>query len=159
MISKRDQIGEARSGGSEPGTETGYQSTLQGEVSTSSLVPVALDDVMRIHKIPVWWIRSYVQEANLPARYAGLDIQLIVAHWSDQLVMHAPVLEKEIRNRLNWYQPAVDQSRHTISWRYHQNCGCPREAIPSDVVWEESKASADEQSQDSLLDHRGNIRV
>ncbi len=150
---------DALSSSVEPGPATGFMSTLHGEVSTSSLVPMVLEEVLRIHKIPTWWVRSDVRESKLSSKYSGLEIQLIVSHWSDPLAMFAPVLENEIRMRLKWYQPAVDHARHTIAWRFLQNGGFTRKTIPRDIVWEDPKAVAPEPSQDSLLDHRGNIRV
>jgi hypothetical protein len=159
MPDTSNRMDDALSNSFKPDPATGFMSTLHGDVSTSSLVPVAVAEVLRIHKIPIWWVRSDVHESKLSSKYSRLEIQLIVSHWSDPLAMFAPVLENEIRMRLKWYQPAVDHARHTIAWRYLQNCGCPRSTIPNDIVWEDPKATAPEPSQDSLLDHRGNIRV
>ena len=152
-------MADALSSDFQPGPATGFMTTLNGDISTSSLVPVAVEDVLRLHKIPAWWVRSDVHEPLPPSKYSGLEIQLIVSHWSAQLAVYAPVLETEIRTRLNWYQPAVDHSRHTISWRFSQNARFPPNTIPDDIVWEESKTVAVDPSGDGLLDHRGNIRV
>jgi hypothetical protein len=83
---------------------------------------------------------------------------MVVFHWSDQLAMYAPALEDQLRMQLSWYQPTVDHSSHVVSWRYMPNCGYLRNTIPDNVTWEDSKVEP-VSSPDSLLDHRGNIRV
>jgi hypothetical protein len=138
---------------------TGFQSTVNGDVSTRSLVPIALEEALRSLKIPESWVHSDVREPQFPNPFSGLDIQLNVAHWSDTLALYAPLVESEIRNRLEWYQPTANHSRHVFAWRYMPQCGYPHTAIPDDTVWENPQKSSPDPVLDSLLDSRGNIRV
>lgn len=138
---------------------TGFLSTINGNVSTHSLVPIALKEALRVFKIPESWVHCDVREPQFSSPFSGLDIQLNVAHWSDALVLYAPVIESEVRNRLEWYQPAVNHSRHVFAWRYMPQCGYPHTRIPEDTVWENAKAASPDPVLDSLLDSRGNIRL
>jgi hypothetical protein len=150
---------KSKSDNSTPGPASAFVSTAQGDVSTSSLVLVAWEEILRIHKIPLSWVRCEVCEPKPPSKYSGLEIQMIVSHWSDQLAMYAPALENQLRMQLNWYQPSTDHSKHIVSWRYGPNCGCPRVDIPDNISWEDEKSVAAAVPPDSLLDHRGNIRL
>jgi hypothetical protein len=138
---------------------TGFLSTVNGDVSTHSLVPIALQEALRAFKIPESWVHSDVRDPQFPSKFSGLDIQLNVSHWSDALALYAPVVEGELRNRLEWYQPAANHSRHVFAWRYMPQCGYPHTSIPENTVWENPKGPSQDPVLDSLLDSRGNIRL
>jgi hypothetical protein len=155
MSDIRNSDGNALLSDNEAVQATGFQNTVNGNVPTSSLIPIALEEALRGLKIPESWIYCDVREP----KFSGLEIQLNVSHWSDALALYAPAIENEIRNRLEWYQPAENHARHAFAWRYLPQCGHPYSHIPQDTVWENPKDKSLDPVLDSLVDSRGNIRV
>lgn len=155
MSTIRNTEEDAQPSESETAPETGFLNTVNGNVSTSSLIPIALEEALRALKIPESWVYCDVREH----KFSGLEIQLNVSHWSDALALYAPAIEKEIRSRLEWYQPTANQTRQAFAWRYLPQCGHPYSQIPDDTVWENTREKSSDPVMDSLMDSRGNIRL
>lgn len=159
MPDNRNSDENAHAGGRDAEPATGFLSTVNGDVSTNALIPIALEEALRVLKIPESWVYCDVRAPQFSSKLSGLEVQLNVAHWSDALALYAPAVENEIRNRLEWYQPTVNHARHVFAWRYMPQCGYPRTTIPEDTVWENAKENSLDPVLDSLLDSRGNIRL
>lgn len=126
------------------------------------LVRAVLKDTMRRHGIPFEWLScEVVTMVHGPGPQAQeLHIQLTLVQWHELFLRYAPALEHQLLRGLDRYEPSVDHSKYTISWRFAPDCGCPFHVLPPPLVWSHDpppEPPAPEEAP-SVLDRRRTTR-
>jgi hypothetical protein len=119
------------------------------------LIRVVLKDTLRRNGIPFEWLScEVVTIAHGPAS-EELHIQLMLMQWHELFLRYAPALEHQLLRGLDRFEPTVDHSKYTISWRFSPECGCPFKVMPPAVVWSHTEQTeAAEHEAPSVLDRR-----
>ena len=99
------------------------------------LVRVVLKDTLRRHGIPFEWLSCEVFTIAHGPNAEELHIQLTLLQWHELFIRYAPALEHQLLRGLDRFEPAVDHSKHNISWRFSPECGCPFTVMPPPLVW------------------------
>ncbi len=120
------------------------------------LVRVVLKDTMRRHGIPFGWLScDVVTVAHGPDTEQQLQIQLMLMQWHELFLRYAPALEHQLLRGLDRFEPSVDHSKYTFSWRFSPDCGCPFGVLPPAVVWSHDPAPEPvAEEAPSVLDRR-----
>jgi hypothetical protein len=123
------------------------------------LIRVVLKDTLRRNGIPFEWLSCEVVTLAHGNTSEELHIQLMFMQWHELFLRYAPALEQQLLRGLDRFDPAVDHSKYTISWRFSPECGCPFKVMPPAVVWshDAQPESTDAQPQ-SVLDRRHSRR-
>ena len=119
------------------------------------LIRVVLKDTLRRHGIPFEWLTCEVVSIMQGTASEGLHIQLMMMQWHELLLRYAPALEQQLLRGLDRFEPAVDHSKHTISWRFSPECGCPFDVLPPPLIWSHDAAPEPmDEDPASVLDRR-----
>jgi hypothetical protein len=120
----------ARDGNSSPAGLTVQHTDIQRE-----LVRVVLKDVMRHHGVPSAWLGCEVTVMSRKSQNQDLLVHLVVMRWSEALLRYAPVLQQQLLEGLDRFDPGVDHSKYIVSWRFSPVCGCPQVRMPNPQFW------------------------
>lgn len=124
------------------------------------LVRVVLKDTLRRHGIPFDWLACDVVTITHGPNAEELHIQLMLLQWHELFLRYAPALEHQLLRGLDRFEPAVDHSKYSISWRFSPDCGCPFTVMPPPVVWSrEAAPTAAKEEPPSVLDRRQTKRA
>jgi hypothetical protein len=77
-------------------------------------------------------------ETDQTANTAAMDvltIRLIVQEWREELLRYLPALQQKIVASLGRVQPAINHSRHSVSWQFAPDCGCTVNDLPPAASW------------------------
>ena len=134
---------------------TGPHSTRPHTDIQRELIRVVLKDTLRRNGIPFEWLSCEVVTITHGPNSEELHIQLMLMQWHELFLRYAPALEQQLLRGLDRFDPAVDHSKYTISWRFSPECGCPFRVMPPAVVWSHSEQpESAEDEQPSVLDRR-----
>lgn len=125
------------------------------------LVRVVLKDTLRRHGIPFEWLSCEVHTVVHGPDSEELHIQLVLMQWHELLMRYATALEHQLLRGLDRFEPSVDHSKYSISWRFSPDCGCPFQVLPPPLVWSHDappEAPANEEPP-SVLDRRHTKRA
>lgn len=130
-------------------------STLQPAASTSKLpepaissrelIRVVLRDTLRRNGIPTDWIGSQIASRAQAGQPTAHQIQLVILKWHEGLLRFGPLLQQQILQGLQEFDPQSDHSGHTVVWSFAPNCGCPYTTMPAPTYW---SAAAEKQRFD-----------
>jgi hypothetical protein len=119
------------------------------------LVRVVLKDTLRRHGIPFDWLACEVVTITHSPSAQELHIQLMLLQWHELFLRYAPALEYQLLRGLDRFEPSVDHSKYSISWRFSPDCGCPFSVMPPPLVWSHEVAPAPAAAEPaSVLDRR-----
>lgn len=103
--------------------------------SNRDLIRVVLRDTLRHNGIPTDWIGCQVATRAQPGQAPGQQIQLVVQKWHDGLMRYAPVLEQQLLQGLQRFDPTAAQSGHSVVWAFAPDCGYPYATMPAPAFW------------------------
>jgi hypothetical protein len=109
--------------------------TVQHTDIQRELVRVVLKDVMRLHGIPSAWIGCEVTVMSRQSQNQDLLVHLVIMRWSEGLLRYAAVLQQQLLEGLDRFEPTVDHSKYIVSWRFSPVCGCPHVRMPNPQFW------------------------
>lgn len=121
------------------------------------MVRIAVKGTLKQYGLGATWIGCDVNFALPPM--AGrtpsdaLAIRLIVQEWREDLLRYLPALERKIRAALDRDAPGIDHSRHSFSWQFAPDCGCPVDELPDAGNWSK-KVAAEPGSSSRTADKR-----
>jgi len=110
-------------------------STQQHTASNRELVRVVLRDTLRMNGIPPEWVGCEILVRSRNANDAALLIQLLIHHWHEDLLRYAPLIQLQMLQALQRFDPASDHSRHTVAWKFSPACQCPLTTMPEPGYW------------------------
>lgn len=122
------------------------------------LIRVVLKDTLRHHAIPLSWLACEVTAIARAPGEEELNIQLVVMKWNEQLLRYAPALQQQFLLGLDRFDPSVDHSKYSVSWRFSPDCGYPFSKMPIPKVWLRSESSPLNEEPLSILDRRHSKR-
>jgi len=108
-------------------------STQQHTATHRELVRVVLRDTLRLNGIPPEWVGCEVLARSRDRTV--LQIQLLLHHWHEGLLRYAPVIQQQLLQALQHFDPASDHQRHTVVWRFSPACQCPHTTMPAPAYW------------------------
>ena len=130
------------------------QSDIQRE-----LIHVVLKDTLRRHGIPFEWLTCEVVTVVQGPGAESLQIQLMLMQWHELFLRYALALEQQLLRGLDRFEPTVDHSKYTISWRFSPDCGCPFHVLPPPLVWShDAHPESAQEVPSSVLDRRNAAR-
>ena len=136
-----------------PGSGTG-NSTQQRSNIRRELVRVVLKDTLRLHGVPLDW---FACEVSVVARSTGaeeLRIELVIMKWQEKLLRYIPALGQQLLFGMDRFDPTVDHSGYTVSWRFAPDCGCPFVQMPEPPYWQKNTLTPPPPQPLALLDRR-----
>lgn len=109
--------------------------TRQHSDNRRELVRMALKETLIAHGIPNSWLTSDVTVLAGRASGEGMMVRLIVLKWHEPLLKFLPVLQQQLIQRLDQFEPSVDHSKYVVSWQFAASCGCPYRQMPDASTW------------------------
>lgn len=126
-------------------SEEGVSTTPEPAVSSRELIRVVLRDTLRRNGIPADWIGSQIASRVQTGQPATHQIQLVILKWHEALLRFAPLLEQQLLQGLQQFEPQAGPGSHTVVWSFAPNCGCPYTSLPAPTYW---SSAADKQKFD-----------
>ena len=117
-------------------------STQQHTATHRELVRVVLRDTLRMNGIPPEWVGCEVLTRKRGTDKAVLQIQVLIHQWHEGLLRYAPLIQQQLLQALQRFDPATDHSRHTVVWRFSPACECPHTSMPEPGYWTASSPVA-----------------
>lgn len=111
-----------------------HASTL-GTVTHRDLFAVILRDTLRMHGIALEWISVEVLNTSKDSNAFRLQINFVIQHWHEGLLLYAPALQKQFLQTLQDFDPVTDHSRHSVCWKFSPKCESPLTEIPGPSYW------------------------
>ncbi len=105
------------------------------------MVRIAVKGTLNEHGLGATWVGSDVSFSAPPAAAVDpamadvLAIRLIVQEWREELLRYLPALQQKIVQSLARVQPAIDHSKHSVTWQFAPDCGCPVADLPPPASW------------------------
>lgn len=103
------------------------------------MVRVAVKGTLKEHGLGATWVGSQVRfaadETQGNAMADALAIILIVQEWHEEMLRYMPALQKKIIESLARVEPSMNHSRHTVTWQFAPDCGCPVDELPPPASW------------------------
>lgn len=115
------------------------------ELSGREVIRVVLRDTLRRNGIPTDWLGSQIATHARAGQAPAHQIQLVVLKWHEGLLRFAPLLQQQVLQTLQQFDPQSDHSGNTVVWSFAPNCGCPYTTLPAPSYW---SASAGKQNFD-----------
>lgn len=109
--------------------------TPEPAVSSRDLVRVVLRDTLRKNGIPTDWIGSQIASRTQPGQPTAHQIQLVILKWHEGLLRFAPLLEQQILQGLQQFDPQSAPHGHAVVWSFAPDCGCPYTSLPTPNYW------------------------
>lgn len=111
------------------------QSTQQHTATHRELVRVVLRDTLRLNGIPTDWLGCEVLTRSRSASEGALQIHLLIHHWHEGLLRYAPLIQQQLLQGLQRFDPATDHSRHSVVWKFSPACRSPYTDMPDPAYW------------------------
>jgi hypothetical protein len=127
--------GPAPSNAVDAGGSTHFHSTQRESVHTLELAKVVLADTLKRNGIPKGWVQVECLDIVLRPGLKGTQLQLVMQRWSEQLLHYSAALQLQFLAGLDHFEPGVDHSGYTVSWRFSNTCVMPSALIPEGVAW------------------------
>lgn len=115
-------------------------STQQHTATYRELARVVLRDTLRLNGIPSDWISCEPTPRTHGSGDGNLLIQLVIIRWHEELMAYAPLLQQQLLQGLQRFDPASDHSGHMVVWKFSPACGYPRTAMPAPDFWADKPA-------------------
>lgn len=109
--------------------------TPEPAISSRDLIRFVLRDTLRKNGIPTDWIGSQIASHAQAGQPTAHQIQLVILKWHEGLLRFAPLLQQQILQSLQQFDPQSDHSGHTVVWSFAPNCGCPYTTMPAPSYW------------------------
>ena len=119
--------------------------TPEPAISSRDLIRFVLRDTLRKNGIPTDWIGSQIASRAQAGQPTAHQIQLVILKWHEGLLRFGPLLQQQILQGLQEFDPQSDHSGHTVVWSFAPNCGCPYTTMPAPTYW---SAAAEKQRFD-----------
>ncbi len=103
--------------------------------SNRDLVRVVLRDTLRNNGIPSEWISCQVATRAQPGQVTGQQIQLVIQKWHEGLMRYAPVLQQQLLQGLQRFDPSINPAAHSVVWAFAHDCGYPHATMPAPAYW------------------------
>jgi hypothetical protein len=116
--------------------------TQQHTATYRELSRVVLRDTLRVNGIPSDWISCESIPRTHGSGDGNLLIQLVINRWHEGLLAYAPLLQQQMLQGLQRFDPASDHSGHMVVWKFSPACGYPRTAMPAPDFWSGKPANA-----------------
>lgn len=129
----------------EAGTGANAAKTSEPSVSGRELIRVVLRDTLRKNGIPTDWVGTQIASHTQAGKATAHQIQLVVLKWHEGLLRFAPLLQQQVLQAVQQFDPQSDHSGNTVVWSFAPNCGCPYTSLPAPTYW---SATADKQKFD-----------
>lgn len=110
-------------------------STQQHTATHRELVRVVLRDTLRLNGIPPDWVGCEILARSRSAENVVLQIQLLIHHWHEGLLRYTPLIQQQLLQALQRFDPASDHSKHTVVWKFSPACQYPHTAMPEPGYW------------------------
>lgn len=110
-------------------------STQQHTATHRELVRVVLRDTLRMNGVPPEWVGCEILTRSRSADKVVLQIQLLIHHWHEGLLRYAPLIQQQLLQALQRFDPASDHSRHAVVWKFSPACQCPHTVMPEPAYW------------------------
>ena len=133
--SSRDRVADDNGSTATQQPAAGTRRTPEPAVSSRELIRVALRDTLRKNGIPTDWIGTQIASRTQAGQGTAHQIQLIILKWHEGLLRFAPLLQQQILQNLQQFDPQSDYSGHTVVWTFAPNCGCPYTTLPAPTYW------------------------
>ncbi|MFM9901091.1 MAG: hypothetical protein ACKVOT_08745 [Polaromonas sp.] len=117
-------------------------STLQTgseAVNRQQLVMVTVRDVLRKSGIPSEWVDCQTLNVTSRRRGPGLYIHMVITHWDERLLRFACPFQKEVRARIERFDPKATLWVHGISWQLDLEEVCPYTTLPDKTYWNDEQ--------------------
>ena len=111
-----------------------HASTL-GTVTHRDLFAVILRDTLRMYGIPLEWVSVEVLNTSKDSNAFRLQINFVIQHWHEGLLMYAPALQKQFLQTLQDFDPVTDHSKHSVCWKFSPKCDSDFTEIPGPSYW------------------------
>jgi hypothetical protein len=116
-------------------------SSQQHTSTHRDLARIVLRDTLRNNGVPTEWISCEPISRSNSKGNKSLFIQLVIQRWHDGLLQYAPLLQRQMLEGLQRFDPASDHSGHVVVWKFSPNCGYPLTAMPSADFWADKGAA------------------
>lgn len=126
---------KAASPASNPAASASSRTSQQHTATHRELVRVVLRDTLRMDGIPESWIGCETLNMSRSSGDVVLMIQLTILKWHDELPRYATVLQQQLIQGLQRFDPASDHSKHVVVWKFSPHCGCPHSSMPDPGFW------------------------
>jgi hypothetical protein len=95
---------------------------------------VVLRDTLRMNGIPLDWI-GIESTPHSDDEDDGLRIQLVIKRWHEGLLAHAPLIQQQLLQGMQRFDPASDHSEHVVVWRIAADSGFSKTTMPAADYW------------------------
>lgn len=120
----------------ESGSHLSMPASSQQHTSTHrDLAKIVLRDTLRNNGIPTEWISCEPISRTGSDGKKSLFIQLVIQRWHDGLMQYAPLLQRQLLEGLQRFDPSSDHSGHTVAWKFAPECGYPHTVMPDPERW------------------------
>lgn len=136
------KAGKAQSSPSTQPPDTVPISTQQNKSNFRDLTRVVLRDTMRMNGVPLDWISCEANPRKQDRHDGSLLIQLVIQRWHDGLLLHAPLIQEQLLQGMQRFDPASDHSKHMVVWKIAPDCGYAKTAMPAPDFWLTHPAAA-----------------
>lgn len=110
--------------------------STSGPVKHRDLCMVVLRDTLRMYGIPREWFTIEVLKLSKDPVAPRLQINFMVHHWHEGLLIYAPALQKQFLQTLQGFGPGTDQPQHSVCWKFSDKYQCPFTEIPGPSFWD-----------------------
>jgi hypothetical protein len=117
-------------------------SSQQHTSTHRDLAKIVLRDTLRNNGIPTEWITCEPISRTGSDGRKSLFIQLVIQRWNDRLMQYTPLLQRQLMEGLQRFDPSSDHSGHVVVWKFSPDCGYPHTAMPASDSWIDKTAAA-----------------
>jgi hypothetical protein len=98
-------------------------------------VRLVLAGLLRDEGIPLTWLSCTTTTATGAGNSRILKVRITVNCWHDAMMLHLPLLESDLRSRLERFEPAAKTAVLQISWQFLPGLQTPRKTLPDRRAW------------------------
>lgn len=100
------------------------------------LVRIALRNTLRVNGIPADWVSCEVLPSQQPAAKPPVHhISLVIHKWHEALPQYLPLLQLQLAQNMQRFDPTSDHSVHMMTWRFAPDCVSPHTSMPPPTFW------------------------
>lgn len=114
--------------------------STQQQTNFRDLSRVVLRDILRMNGIPLDWMTCESSPRN-KGDDDHLIIQLLVKRWHDGLMLYAPLIQEQLLQGMQRFDPSSDHTGHLVVWQFASDCGFDKNIMPAPDYWLTQTAS------------------
>jgi hypothetical protein len=99
-----------------------------------SLISGAAIRTAQVHGVPASWLSFEVFTIS-DNQKAYFQLQILMNHWDESLLMHAYAFECAVVKRIREESVEVGRALRAVHWRVAPEAGCPYDAMPEPQYW------------------------